>query len=144
VAAPGRAPRDGQNHGKDGGLLHDVVGVKGARVAFAHVPLEYLGVVVDGTTALHSTDRISPDQRVADRCGWSTATTSTVGLDRDQARRLLFALAANTTSIIAIHALTGIAVLALALLVVTVPETAQRPSEPLEGAPSGEPARHLL
>lgn len=40
--------------------------------------------------------------------------------------------------------LTGIAVLALALLVVTVPETAQRPSEPLEGAPSGEPARHLL
>jgi hypothetical protein len=40
--------------------------------------------------------------------------------------------------------LTGIAVLALTLLVVTVPETAQRPSEPLEGAPSGEPARHLL
>jgi hypothetical protein len=42
-----------RNHGKDGGLLHDVVGVKGARVAFAHVPLEYLGVVIDGTTALH-------------------------------------------------------------------------------------------
>jgi hypothetical protein len=40
--------------------------------------------------------------------------------------------------------LTGIPVLALTLLVVTVPETAQRPSEPLEGAPSGEPARHLL
>jgi predicted MFS family arabinose efflux permease len=40
--------------------------------------------------------------------------------------------------------LTGIAVLALALLVVTVPETARRPSEQLEGASSGEPARHLL
>jgi hypothetical protein len=40
--------------GEDGGLLHHVVGIKGARIAPARVPLEDPGVVVDGTTTLHS------------------------------------------------------------------------------------------
>jgi hypothetical protein len=66
----------------------------------------------------------------------------------------LFALPANTTSIIAIQSVDGVGAgrqgVLFPIMVADLTRgsgrynIAQRPSKPLEGSPSGEPARHLL